>query len=249
MPDRTTDRPAIAGPISARAEAWAFAQLLAELDRWIDQHGSAYVPQNATSRDVDGRPFPLGQRLHDRRKRYRAGRLHPDHARDLEARTGWSWTTARRVVDDARERHLATLRAYAEKHGTLDALDVAHPATAVWLRNQQRHRGLDAELRRELEQVPGAIGPRRERTEAFTAALADWVAADPERDAAALRWSTEHLYDGEVIPLGKRAAYVRSRYARRRLSAERISALETIPGWAWTAPRARSTGSDGPSRG
>lgn len=240
MPDRTTDRPASAGPTTARAraEAQAFAQLLGELDWWIDQHGSAYVPQNATSRDVDGRPFPLGQRLHDRRKRYRAGRLHPDHVRALEARAGWSWTTARRVVDDARERHLATLRTYAEQHGSLDALDVAHAATAVWLRNQ-RHRGLDPELRRELAAIPGAIGPRRERTEAFTAALADWVARDPERDAAALRWSTEHVYDGEVIPLGKRAAYVRSRYAEGRLRPEHVAALEAIPGWSWTTPRSR----------
>ncbi|MEN0072242.1 MAG: Helicase associated domain protein, partial [Propionicimonas sp.] len=197
MPNPTTPTPpASATPAPAHTQPDAFTQLLAELDWWIDQHGSAYVPQNATSRDVDGRPYPLGQRLHDRRKRHRAGRLHPDHARALEARTGWAWSSADRVVDDARERHLTTLRTYAKQHGSLDGLDVDHVATAVWLRNQ-RNRGLNPELQRELATIPGATQPRRERISTFTAALADWVAGDPERDASALRWSsTGALVDG-----------------------------------------------------
>ncbi|RMI13235.1 helicase associated domain-containing protein [Cellulomonas triticagri] len=241
MPDPTTRSPASAAPTSARAraEASAFAHLLDELDWWIGQHGSAYVPQNATSRHIDGRPYPLGQRLHDRRKRHRAGRLHPEQAAALEARTGWAWTSADRVVDDARERHLATLRAYAREHGSLDGLDVAHVATAVWLRNQ-RNRGLTPQLQRELATIPGATQPRRERIPAFTAALADWVAGDADRDAGALRWSTEHVHDGEGIPLGKRAAYVRSRYERGRLTPEQVDALESIPGWLWTTPRSRA---------
>ncbi len=221
------------------ANAAAFATLLAELDWWIRQRGSAAVPQSAVGRDVDGRPYPLGQRLHDKRKAHRAGRLDPDQARALERRPGWAWSQADRVSADAWSRHVQTLRAYAGQNGSLDGLESVHPAAASWLR-LQRERDLSDPQRRELQAIPGALQQRRERIGDFVAALRDWVAQDPDRDAGALRWSTVHHVDGRAVPLGKRAAYVRARHDAGALTPDQVAALEAVPGWDWQTPRARA---------
>lgn len=47
------------------------------------------------------------------------------------------------------------------------------------------------------------------------------------------------------IPSGTRAAYVRSSFAQKRLTAEQVGALEAIAGWSRMMPRARVvTGSE-----
>ncbi|WP_298462032.1 helicase associated domain-containing protein [uncultured Cellulomonas sp.] len=224
---------------AGKRDAWA--QLLAELDWWVEQHGSAYVPQQATSRLVDGKPYPLGLRLTTRRHEHRTGKLSADRARELEGRPGWSWSGFAPRSEQTWTTQLQTVRAYADEHGTLDGLETAHPVAARWLRQQ---RATSAELstaqRRELAAIPGALEQRKTRLEEFISAMQAWIAQDPSRDASQVRLSTVAQIDDVQVPIGKRAEYVRGRYAAGRLPSETVDAIAALPGWDWTPAKTRA---------
>jgi hypothetical protein len=153
------------------ADRWA--TFLDELDWWISQHGNADVPQRATSREVDGTPFRLGQRVMDRRREYRRGTLSTERVAELEQRTGWVWNARERRLRTPAARNIDALREYVANHGSLDGLEAAQPALARWLRNVRgAYRpttdatSLPAARRAdlaELRAIPGALDDRRGR--------------------------------------------------------------------------------------
>ncbi len=64
-----------------------WAQLLDQLDHWVDARSSADVPQAAITYP-NGKPYRLGTRVNDLRKRYAANKLAPARVFDLEQRPG-----------------------------------------------------------------------------------------------------------------------------------------------------------------
>jgi len=67
-----------------------------------------------------------------------------------------------------------------------------------------------------------------------------WLTAEPDRDAGAVQFSSVYRAGRTSIPLGKRVAYWRSRYAAGRLSAAEVESIEALPGWSWDPPRRRA---------
>jgi hypothetical protein len=223
-------------PASARAAAWA--RFLDELDWWIEQHGDAAVPQTATSRLVDGVPYPLGRRVRAQRERHRRGTLDVERARALEAREGWSWDGYAPRSARVWQQRLAEVGAYVDAHGTLDGLESANAPAARWLRDQ-RTAELAPAQRQELARIPGATTERKSRLDEFVAAMRGWLAVEPDRTAGDVQFSTVYRVGRASVPLGKRVAYWRSRYAAGRLTAAEVEAIEALPGWSWEPPRRR----------
>lgn len=222
--------------MTTRPKAWT--EFLEQLDWWISQHGDGSVPQAATS-CADGVDYPLGQRVKNLRIRYRAGALSASQIADLASRAGWSWDGYSVRSSKVWSEHLAQLRAHVDERGGLDGLEGINAPLSRWLR-QQRNEQLTAMQRRELARIPGALEERKTRHGDFLRALRDWISAEPERDAGDLRYADTHNIGGHRIPLGRRAAYWRERYAAGQLDAAEISALAAVPGWDWTPPTRRA---------
>lgn len=221
-----------------RTQEAAWTTFLDELDWWIGQHGEARVPQAATSRIIAGVPYPLGQRVKNQRIRYRQGTLDAVRTRELEERAGWSWSGYASRSAMIWERRIAALHDYVSEHGSLDGLEAVDSLLSRWLR-AQREAALTNSQRRELGKIPGALEQRKVRLEEFLTALRGWIAAEPDRDAGDVRFSTVFQIGRQVIPIGRRVAYWRSRYKAGQLDEVTTAAIASLPGWDWTHPTQR----------
>lgn len=223
--------------VGAREQTWR--RFLAELDSWIAEHGDAVVPQAAESA-AQGEPYALGARVKAYRAARRRGTLPAERVKAMESRPGWTWDGYTARASKAWEQHLNAVQQHVTAHGSIDGLEAADPPTARWLR-QQRTATLTPAQQRALQRIPGALQDRKGRFGEFLTALRGWVAAEPSRDAGALRFTSVYRVGRSEYPLGKRAAYWRARYAQGRMSDAEVSALAAIPGWVWEPPR-RSSG-------
>ena len=221
-----------------QAQASAWTTFLGELDWWIAQHGDARVPQVATSRTIAGVAYPLGQRVKNQRIRYRQGTLEASRIRELEDRAGWSWSGYASRSASIWERRITALHNYVSEHGSLDGLEAVDALLSRWLR-AQRDAPLTSSQRRELGKIPGALEQRKSRLEEFLTMMRSWIAAEPGRDAGDVRFSTVFRIGRQVIPLGRRVAYWRSRHAAGQLDDVTIAAIASLPGWDWDSPTRR----------
>ena len=228
---------------SVRADSWE--RFVVELDRWIAENGDARVQQSTTVTSLAGERYALGQRVKNARLAYRRGALSDARASELEARQGWSWDGYASRSALVWEQRIAALRAYRAEHGTFDGLESADPVLARWLR-ERRSSALSSVDRRELERIPGALELRKGRLEEFLTAMRSWLAADPDRGAGDVRYSTVYRLGRQQIPLGRRAAYWRARHAEGKLPADQIAQIEALPGWAWRPSPDASVGRDEP---
>lgn len=231
---------------ATRARAWPL--LLQELRWWIDTHGSANVPQNATSRDVDGVPYPLGKRTHQARNDYRLGKLAPERVAELEQLPGWAWDPRNAQWQDSADQ----IKAHYRAHHTLEGLP---EPLQRWVARQRRAQLTDAQ-RTQLEAIPGALVDRRRRAGAFVVAARGWLQAQPAGTTMAGLPSsaTVHLRpradvdlgtpgdDGLIAyPVGKRATFYRRRFhgletvgdTAAPLHPDDVEAIEALPGWSW----------------
>lgn len=221
-----------------RTQASAWTTFLDELDWWISQKGEALVPQAATSRVIAGVPYPLGQRVKSQRIRYRQGTLEGSRIQELEDRAGWSWSGYASRSAKIWDRRIAALHDYVSEHGSLDGLEAVDSLLSRWLR-AQRDAALTSAQRRELGKIPGALEQRKVRLEEFLTAMRSWIAAEPGRDAGDVRFSTVFRIGRQVIPIGRRVAYWRSRHAAGQLDDVAAAAIAALPGWDWNSATRR----------
>ena len=66
----------------------------------------------------------------------------------------------------------------------------------------------------------------------YTTALRDYAATNGHA-AVPAGYTHRPADDGTSIPLGAWVGYIRQRYRRGLLPADRIETLESIPGWVW----------------
>lgn len=231
---------------ATRARAWPL--LLQELRWWIDIHGNANVPQNATSREVDGAPYPLGKRTHQTRNNYWLGKLAPERVAELERLPGWAWNPRTAQWQETAEQ----VTSHYREHHTLEGLP---EPLQRWVARQRRAQLTDAQ-RAQLEAIPGALVDRRRRAGAFVVAARSWLQAQPAGTTMANLPSsaTVHLRprtdvdlgtpgdDGLIAyPVGKRATFYRRRFhgletvgdTAAPLHPDDVGAIEALPGWSW----------------
>lgn len=204
--------------------------MLAQLDTWVAEHGTADVPQGARTTLADGESYWLGKRVSEARIAYRRGTLNPTMAKELDQRHGWVWHayTARW------QQNLQRLTAHLEDGGTLTD---APPRLRHWLQEQRDRDDLQESQRNQLAAIPGALDPGDLAVRRFVAAAYTWLAQDPDRDMAQLTFRTTVHHDGEDIPLGKRATYYRRRHAALEgthpLPDRHVAMIGRLPGWRW----------------
>ncbi|WLQ53678.1 helicase associated domain-containing protein (plasmid) [Streptomyces poriferorum] len=163
------------------------------LRRWVDEHGNADVPLNATvphSSDMaDDKPYALGAWVSEQRRGFRLGTLKAWRT-DLLNELGMTWS----IADSRFWKSLSAARAYHAAHGTLAApkdASIQGVAVGQWLANLRKTGGLDPDRAAERRAALEAIDP-------------DW---DPEwpvdwqrHYAAALELLAEENGLTEVLP-------------------------------------------------
>ncbi|TFF04399.1 helicase associated domain-containing protein [Cellulosimicrobium funkei] len=204
---------------------------LRELDWWVAEHGNARVPQHATSRPVDGKPYPLGRHVSKLRVRKAMDGLDPELAAQLESRTGWAWDAASAQWQEK----AAQLRAYFDEHGSLDGLTANQRAVGAWLvRQRARVDELTDAQQQALRAIPGALEDRKSMVDPFVDRVHTWLAAHPGATAADIAVKTTlTLADGTEVALGKQASNYRTRYAAGKLDDASARKIESLPGWTW----------------
>ncbi|MFP5375274.1 MAG: Helicase associated domain protein, partial [Acidimicrobiia bacterium] len=212
-----------------RGDAWE--EHFAALAGWAAEHGHA-CPSSGDL--VAG--FDLGRWVAKQRSALRSGRLEATRAERLRALPGW--------VDHEREAGweagYARLRAWAAEHG-----HAAPPQTLVlddgyglgsWVATQRerRRQGRLPEARRDrLDALRGwEWSPRNDAWPAAYARLVAFV----ERHGHA---RVPDGADADGFCLGAWATAQRTQHRRGTLSAERVAALEALPGWVWSIHGAR----------
>lgn len=225
------------------AEA-SWLTFLEELDLYIAEHGHAAVPQATTTRNVNGKPYPLGRKVNVTRSRYRAEKLDADRAAQLQERPGWEWD-----AELARwQQKLGQVRAYYDEHHSLNGIPTA---LRQWVLRQRwqakkdkenvKEKGvLSPEQVKQLAEIPGILST--EPLDDFVGAAHRWLEQNPGKTMADLQarervdTANHHGY-----PVGKKVIYYRRRRAgldgTHPLPDVDAARLEQLPGWSWVGPR------------
>jgi hypothetical protein len=187
------------------------------LHAWVAEHGAGAIPQVAKVGEVN-----VGTWVRTQRAKHRVGRLSSHRVVALEAVAGWVWDSPRH---DPWTTGIAVLP--VEHNG------IPLRAWAGTLRSRYQADTLSAEHTHTLEAIPGWVWQVRETQ------FADGYAILEE-------WAGEH---GHAHPplnvkvdefrLGWWIGSQRKRFQEGTISAERIAALEALPGWEWAPNRDR----------
>ncbi len=121
---------------------------------------------------------------------------------------------------------------FQRKHGNLKIPEGYKPLTTClksWIQNQKAERAnMPPERQRILEAIPGWTWSKREdRWDEWIAALDRYV---QETGSTVMR---EDYIDPDGRRLGKWCGKQRTRYRQGLTAADRIAALEAMPGWVW----------------
>jgi superfamily II DNA or RNA helicase len=204
------------------ADQWeeGFSHLM----RYVERHGHARAPVSCT---LDG--YRLGTWVNGQRSKHNEEALDAERRRRLEELPGWTWN----AIADHWEEGFCRLLKYVEHHG-----DARVPRSYVidgcnlgaWVTGQRSSytKGrLDAERQRRLEALPGwTWDPHADRWEEGFRQLSLYVGqhGDPR---------VPDSYSVDSFPLAQWVRRQRNFNANGRLSAERRSRLEELPGWTW----------------
>jgi hypothetical protein len=197
---------------------------LSALTGYTQRNGTAAVPITTVVGQIR-----LGEWVAAQRAGYEAGTLPPANASALESLPGWQW----HHDQDWWQKGLAMACTYVALHGTIDAPPGARVGDfhlEPWVqRCRAEHRAGDLSPQQTslLESLPGWRWSRSmERWDIGLAALRDYIAthgtASPPQHA---------MQNG--FPVGEWVHARRRQHLQRSLTADRVAALEALPGWQW----------------
>jgi hypothetical protein len=206
------------------------------LERFVKRQGHARV---AVSHAENG--YRLGQWVGVQRNTYAKGQLAPDRIARLEALPGWSWDP---FADQWKEgfRHLDRF-VKREGHALVPKRHVegSDYLLGSWVSNQRtayRTGKLTSDQVARLEAVRGWIwDPSADQWEEGFSHLERFVKREGHARVAA-----SHVENG--YRLGQWVGVQRKTYAKGRLASDRVSRLEAVPGWTWSAPKGPKTTSN-----
>ncbi|MEU8661795.1 DEAD/DEAH box helicase [Actinoplanes philippinensis] len=199
----------------------------AALQVFVAKYGHALVPAS----HVTAEGYPLGRWVSKRRTGRRLKRLSAEQASQLETLPGWRWE----VFDEGFETGLEALAMYVHHYGhaRVPSNHVTESGFKLgqWVvvRRQDRANGkLPDDRAEQLERFPGwAWHSRNDRFERCLAVLASYV--EEHGDA---RVSHDHV-TADGFELGKWITKQQAAYKAKKLTPERIAALEAFPRWSW----------------
>ena len=204
-----------------------FERGLGELAAYVAATGDARVP----ARYVTPTGFDLGGWCSERRKQRKAGRLSAGRVAALDA-LGFVWGP----LQEAFDRGLTELAAYVAANG--DARVPSGCTTpsgfklGTWCAGcREKHKGgqLPSERVAALDALGFIWDQLQHDFERGVVELAAYVAANGDA-----RVPTNHIAPSG-FKLGGWSSERRKQHKAGRLSAERVAALEAVPGWTWDA--------------
>jgi superfamily II DNA or RNA helicase len=168
---------------------------------------------------------------------YRNGQLSPERVAALEVVPGWVWDPH----EEDFQQGLRALEQFIEREGHarvvathVEVYDGDEFRLGQWV-SVRRITGIGGRLSPErtaaLEAIPGWVWNAGEaKYQQSFQALKQFV----EREGHA-RVNPRHLeqFENEAIRLGQWVTLRRGQYKSRRISPERVAALEVVPGWVW----------------
>ena len=183
--------------------------------------------------DADG--VKIGKWISNQRSAYHLGKLSAERITTLEGVPGWSWRVQKILWEDSFDR----LKAFQQDKGRFPdqkEADADGMRLGNWASRQRTayHRGkLPAERISALEGLPGwawrvQTGPKTSSS-AWEDSLDRVKVFQQSKDRIPQRTEV----DADGVNIGRWVATQREAYHAGKLSAERISALEGVPGWAW----------------
>ncbi len=225
----SVDRIALLEEISG----WQWSELprreqgLAILQEYVRAHGTADVPDAAIHAG-----FALGRWVTRQREDHRAGSLTAGEEAELQALPGWRWS----ATEERWRTGYGTLLAYVRDHGSAAVPqqtrigDVALGSWVAECRRSFKSGSLPDPKVGALEALPGwQWSPQEEAWQSGFEILSRYLAASGHaRPARTLR--------ADGFPLGEWVLRQHKRHGAGRLSASRVAALESLPGWEWNEP-------------
>lgn len=223
LPDRRSRLESVTGwSWEPAAEQWA--EGYAALRAFAEHEGHAAVPKKHVEAGVN-----LGTWVQHQRTDYRKASIAPERVALIEAVPGWVWNTK----DERWEQGFSLLQRFAAREGHArvpsEHYESAFPLGHWVLRHRRLYdRGeLDPVRRARLEGVDGWVWDiNAEQWESACALLTDFV----EREGHA-RVGKQAVVSG--FSLGSWVANQRTAYKNNRITSERVSRLEQLPGWVW----------------
>jgi len=205
---------------------------LATLQHHVTAHGTADIPAAATHGD-----FALGHWVIRQREDHRAGSLTAEQEAELQALPGWRWAASEELWRSGYE----TLLTYLHDHGTAEVpqhIRIGDVALGSWVAQCRRSfkAGTLPSLKvRALEALPGwQWSPRDNAWQIGFDLLSRYLLTSGHtRLARTLRY--------EGFPLGEWVVRQHKRHAAGRLTARRVTALGSLPGWDWDEPPTRTS--------
>ena len=203
-----------------------FDEGIAELQRYVQEHGTAWVPYVFSTDDG----YPLGSWVNSRRIDYRVGQLRPQRRAALEAFPGWTWD----AFGDQFSEGVSYLQTFADREGHARVpggyteTDFPLGRWVTKRRSDRRAGRMSPDRVALLEAIPGwTWDPLVDQFEEGIDHLRRFVertgSANPRRA----------FVDEDGFLLGAWANKRRHAYRKGRLPADQAPRLEAFPGWAW----------------
>jgi hypothetical protein len=197
----------------------------------------AYTEENSSRMPINHEVYQghnLGNWVSAQRGLKKNCKLSKTKESQLNAIENWSWTP----LDSQFEVQFINLKIYTQQHGTsLVPQSFTDHGLGRWVSKQRgffRKGKLKPERVILFESLPGwAWEPKEEIKDEFVIAMT----AFSEREGHC-NVPQQHMENG--IPLGRRVANRRNEYKHKKLSADLVEYLESLPGWSWklkTGPR------------
>ncbi|MGN7779031.1 Helicase associated domain protein [Mycolicibacterium sp. 22603] len=196
------------------------------LERFVERHGHARVPQSHT---VDG--YRLGGWVGEQRTKYTDGTLTADRKRRLQELPGWAWEARAAQWEEGFSRLLQ----YVDQHGNArvsQSYTIESFKLGGWVQEQRTRYTegiLPAVREHRLLALPGWT---------WDARADDW----DEGYCRLLQYVDQHgnarvpqSYRVEGYRLGQWVTVQRRSHAKRILDVDREGRLQALPGWTWDA--------------
>jgi hypothetical protein len=202
---------------------------LTRFEVFVAEHGHGHVQQSF----VDETGHRLAAWVTKQRSAMRQGRLETDRRAILEATPGWEWKTTAPQWKEGYERLCSFTERKSSARVPVIYRDPDGFALGAWAHNQRALRAggkLEPERVKLLEDLPGwAWDLMAAAWEDAFAHLASFV-----RREGHARVPTAHR-EGDGFGLGMWVSNQRAKHNSGRLSQDRVTRLEALPGWRWDA--------------